>query len=534
MHISTLLTLIVAVAGQDVPCLQKGSLVAQNGVLDITSCLVESNEHDIKAKTEDQLRQGAINNTATLNYILKNLGALLHNSPSPRIVMRSTDSECRFLLQGGVEASHLANLTLQLDGTLDYGACLPSNSANCKLKMENYPGFSWKEHEADTVPMMRFTAMSNFKITSSIGKGRIMGGGQQWYGLFSVLRLGDTRGRTKPRMLDMGHGDEDTTDGLEISYISLEQAAYWTTYLKANNVHIHHSNITARKIQPEVPGPLSDPSAWVEELYRINAWNTDGFDITGDNVHIHDCHIQNSDDCVAVKGGSNWVVERIFASGAGMTIGSEGHAHNITFRDIVMEQSIHGLYVKTHASDVTFENVHIKEAFLFPIWVGPPWQELSGGCPLLWPFLPTGITASISKLTGHDMSSICHPGSMEVTNLKFKNITLDKAHSTPVVLFGGKHTFDVSFEDFKLGEGPSHAGSFPWTSKPACYNTSLRQPELVKPGALFEACGDTEVCTKSGKRDAMKPCCDESAAGYNHFRGGRWGLCKDPKQDILI
>merc|ERR1711924_315280 len=50
-------------------------------------------------------------------------------------------------------------------------------------------------------------------------------------------------------------------------------------------------------------------------------------------------HVETGDDCIAVKGGSNWVVERVVASGTGLTIGSEGHAHNITFRDIVMDRT---------------------------------------------------------------------------------------------------------------------------------------------------------------------------------------------------
>ena len=37
---------------------------------------------------------------------------------------------------------------------------------------------------------------------------------------------------------------------------------------------------------------------------------------------------------------------------------------------------------------VLYENIHVDTAYLFPVWVGPPYQELRGACPLLWPFVP--------------------------------------------------------------------------------------------------------------------------------------------------
>ena len=65
--------------------------------------------------------------------------------------------------------------------------------------------------------------------------------------------------------------------------------------------------------------------------YDITAFNTDGFDISGENIYIHDCEIWNDDDCIAVKPQSitskqsncsrNMLFERINASGLGLTIG---------------------------------------------------------------------------------------------------------------------------------------------------------------------------------------------------------------------
>lgn len=37
------------------------------------------------------------------------------------------------------------------------------------------------------------------------------------------------------------------------------------------------------------------------DLAELGAFNTDGFDVAGKNVWIHDCTIWNDDDCVCVK-----------------------------------------------------------------------------------------------------------------------------------------------------------------------------------------------------------------------------------------
>ena len=58
----------------------------------------------------------------------------------------------------------LTNLTLQLDGTLDFGGCVPSDSAFCRLSFHDYPGFSFDEKKADTPPMIQFTGMKNLVV----------------------------------------------------------------------------------------------------------------------------------------------------------------------------------------------------------------------------------------------------------------------------------------------------------------------------------------------------------------------------------
>jgi len=74
-------------------------------------------------------------------------------------------------------------------------------------------------------------------------------------------------------------------------------------------------------------------------------FNTDGIDVSGNDVHVHDVDIWTQDDCIAVKDESkNMLFERIYASGLGLVVGSIGSSRveNITFRDSLIYKSYKG------------------------------------------------------------------------------------------------------------------------------------------------------------------------------------------------
>jgi polygalacturonase len=148
---------------------------------------------------------------------------------------------------------------------------------------------------------------------------------------------------------------------------------------------------------------LSDSWDDGRNLIDLTAFNTDGFDVTGNNVWIHDCNIWNQDDCIAVKDGSqNMLFERINASGVGLTIGSIGGStvRNITFRDCHMHHTFKGIYLKFREdtngliADVLYENIFMDTPEQWPIWIGPAQQADSSDlcaahpCSLCWPTLP--------------------------------------------------------------------------------------------------------------------------------------------------
>ena len=113
--------------------------------------------------------------------------------------------------------------------------------------------------------------------------------------------------------------------------------------------------------------------------------------ITGKNIHIHDCSVWNQDDTFAVKANDedteNVLIERVHASGVGLTIGSisDWNVKNVTFRDVLMHHTSKGIYIKFRAlkenrtgsiTNVTYENIYIDKPDSWPVKqrmrIGPP------------------------------------------------------------------------------------------------------------------------------------------------------------------
>ena len=91
-------------------------------------------------------------------------------------------------------------------------------------------------------------------------------------------------------------------------------------------------------------------------------------------------------------------MERVNASGVGLTIGSIGGSHNrnITFRDCYVHKGVKGIYLKFRSgggtvSDVLYENIFMDEPSEAAIWIGPAQQSDSNQlcaphpCSICWP-----------------------------------------------------------------------------------------------------------------------------------------------------
>ena len=94
----------------------------------------------------------------------------------------------------------------------------------------------------------------------------------------------------RPIMLQVN----DTQD-LLVEDILMRDAPYWTFWMEnVDRAEVRHVSIVNRRrpvSQDRTPHGLVD----------MSAFNTDGIDVSGSNVHIHDVEIWTQDDCIAVK-----------------------------------------------------------------------------------------------------------------------------------------------------------------------------------------------------------------------------------------
>jgi len=451
-------------------------------------------------------------NTRILNNLFDNI------ADNSEIIIGENEFD-RYPLRAGLIIDNTKNLLINIKGILDFGGCEFSNynyynNSNCALKKINYPGFSIFPSNSNVKSMIYISNYYNLTITSTNKKGKVVGGGDQWYGFINGAYLGDSMD-TKPILLN-GRGGNNYM--FTMNNIGFYQPAYWTIYLKADNVHIHNVKIIAHsneynKLYQEF---FKSKNITNKLLSAIKAFNTDGIDINGDDVYIHDCEIHVGDDCIAVKNGNNWLVENIIASGLGMSIGSVGIGSNIVFRNIVMTDTIRGIFVKTNTKNVAFENFIIKKSLIFPIWIGPAYQGFNNDCPLSWPFISTKITSIISYLFYTDLNQInnlCMPDFDSYGDISLTNITIYDSVTTPLVIIANNN-YKININNLIVLK--SQNKYFPFSNYNKCYlvNTSKTNIDFCKDNSSIG-------CLRIGNKDAIQPCCEL----YYPYKGGYWGYC---------
>jgi len=272
----------------------------------------------INGNVIDYEMRGAIPNNSSLEVINKNREIMnnIFNNLSPNAHFYIPNKT--FYINGGIMASNLESVKIQIDGTLMFSDSL----------------YNWP-HDINNNPLecMHFSNIKNVLFTSKSrsNPGIINGQGQTWWGIPGIGYL--IRGENRPRLLNIDGGSNITIENLLFT-----NSPYWTVYIHGiNGLIIRYSAVINRRTNQDK-----------HTLIDLTAFNTYGFDITGKNVHIHDCNIWTQDDCIAVKGeSSNMLFERINASGLGLTIGSIGSeiVNNITFRDCYMHNTAKGIYI---------------------------------------------------------------------------------------------------------------------------------------------------------------------------------------------
>jgi len=298
-----------------------------------------------------------------------------------------------FYTMGGVKAWDIQSVIIQLDGTLFFSD-----------NMDDWP----REEDGDVLECISLYNIENVTFTSS-GVGTLDGNGETWWGLPGIGYL--VRGENRPRLLEV-KGSRD----LLFENWFFKDSPYWTFWVHdVDGLEVRYCEISAKRKDSDH-----------HDIIDLTAFNTDGFDVTGKNVWIHDCTVWAQDDCIAVKDGSeNMLFERITASGVGLTIGSIGSSvvNNITFRDSYMHHTFKGIYTKFRGdngriSNVLYENIYIEAPEQWAIWIGPAQQSDSSSlcaahpCSLCWPQLA-------------NVGAECNMGSNNVyENITLRNITI--------------------------------------------------------------------------------------------------------------
>jgi hypothetical protein len=278
---------------------------------------------------------------------------------------------------------------------------------------------------------MSFTNMTDFTITSSAlptpgargadagarnGAGMIDGKGQKWWGIPGVGYL--ERGENRPRLVHLNGPSRN----VKIERIFFKDPPYWTTSLHVEDgLEIADCKIEAWRISHDS-----------HTIIDLSAFNTDGFDVTGKNIWIHDCTVWNQDDSFCIKDGtSDVVIENINASGVGLTIGSiASNVNNITFRNAYMHHTVKGIYMKFRGggtiSNVLYENIVMDEPEQYPIWIGPAQQSDSSNpcaahpCSLCWPQIPGAECIA--------------PDQARYVNVTLRNIVVNSPKGNPGVI----------------------------------------------------------------------------------------------------
>jgi len=377
-------------------------------------------ETDVGAIPDDTSLATAWTNGGLMNTTLGNL-----TSGDVFLIPNKT-----FSLMGGIQAQGLNSVTIQIDGTLSY-------SDDIKAWPRNGQG--------NVLECMSLQNIQNVTFTSS-GIGLINGNGEKWWGFPGIGYL--IRQENRPRLFSIGNSSQ-----LLVENLIFKNSPYWTFWVyDVDGLEVRFTDIDARRTSYDG-----------HDLIDLTAFNTDGFDVTGKNVWIHDCSVWNQDDCFCVKDGSeNMLFERINASGLGLTIGSISGSvvRNITFRDVYMSNTFKGIYMKFRSgdspgliADILYENIYIESPEQWPIWIGPAQQadstDICKGdpCSLCWPIIP---------------EAICWlPAAGSYQNITLRNITISNPKRVGVIMANETNPMNnVTFDGVRVVNMSKNASDY--------------------------------------------------------------------------
>jgi len=249
-----------------------------------------------------------------------------------------------------VNASGLNDVTIQMYGNLN----LPKNITyvqelfNTTLKRTGGTNLYWFTFTGSNI---------RYEGTSNVSTGWINSYGQAWW---DANKYPGTGIDGRPHLMSF-----NAKTG-SMKHFKSRKPIAWNVQLPGSNIDVSNTVIDAYSTTGSFP------------------FNTDGFDVSGQNIRITNSVIYNGDDAIAVGNGAHNV---LFQGGTigyqthGMSIGSLGqnqgqfaNVSNVVFDDITVVNGVYGARFKSWvggqglAKNITWSNIRVYNV-TFPIFV---------------------------------------------------------------------------------------------------------------------------------------------------------------------
>jgi len=347
-----------------------------------------------------------------------------------------------YLMIGGVYAKNLSHATLQIDGTLLWSGDTKSWPTETKHgKPTKMPVIAI---------LLEYTV--GLTITSS-GTGVLDGNGPKWWGIPGIGYL--ERGKNRPPLMTINYAQDFMLEN--IHFVQAPRFNFQSAGLK--NATIRNCHVDSRRTSADSHG-----------MVDLTAFNTDGFDVSGNGIHIYNSSVWNQDYTFCIKATeheptANVLIENVQASGVGLSVGSISArtVENITFRNVHMHHTSKGVYIKFNAKaaqspggvirNVTYENIYIDKPESWPIWIGPQqagikedgkaYNPCDGDpCSLCWPNLKSAKCPGVAAL---------------IDGLTLRNVTIKKPKLSPGVIMGNSTVpmRNLVFDNVRFIDPPS-------------------------------------------------------------------------------
>jgi len=157
-------------------------------------------------------------------------------------------------------AFNLINITIQIEGTLSF---LPD--------IDQWP----RTKDRKVLQCIYMKNISNVTFTST-GKGTLNGNGNTWWGFPGIGYL--IREENRPKLLEI-----ENSRNILVENLLFKNSPYWTFWVhNVSHLEVRFTDIDNRRTNADK-----------HDIIDMTAFNTDGFDVTGEYVWIHDCNIWN-------------------------------------------------------------------------------------------------------------------------------------------------------------------------------------------------------------------------------------------------